>query len=95
MLRKFVFEEEEPLVVGYYNTFVVKIWCDDSGEMIRGHVQRVTSTKEHIYFSSLEDLTDFIVRHLDLSPNNYVTGDRIQDRLSLLNEGIGDVNQDE
>ncbi len=78
--------------MGYYNTFVVKIWCDDGGEMIRGHIQHV-STQEYMYFPSPENMTDFIVSHLSHSPKNPVTRDKMQGGLPFLVEGIGDINQ--
>lgn len=80
--------------MGYYNTFVVKIWCDDHEEMIRGHTQHVSS-QEHAYFSSLENLSDFIASHLGPPPNDSVTQNNRQGGLSLLVEGIGDIGQDE
>jgi len=58
--------------VGHYNTFVVKIWCDDCGDMIRGHIQHVSS-QEYGHFSSLNNMTDFVVGHLGHPPSNPVT----------------------
>ena len=49
--------------MGYYNTFVVKIWCNDYGEMIRGYVQHVSS-QEQSYFLNNESMNDFIMGHL-------------------------------
>ena len=80
--------------MGYYNTFVVKIWCDDHGEMVRGHIQHVSS-QEYAHFSSLENMTDLLVSHLGSPSSNSVTQDKAQGRLSLLTESIGDIGQDE
>jgi len=62
-------------VTGYYNTFVVKIWCDE-GKM-RGHIQHV-STQEHTYFLSLANMTSFIASHLGPPPNDSVMQDKTQ-----------------
>ena len=91
---KFVFRQEERPIVGYYNTFVVKIWCDDHGEMVRGHVQHVSS-QEHTYFSSLENMTGFVVSHLGSAPSNLAVRDKRRSRLSLLAENLGEMGQDE
>jgi len=79
--------------VGYYNTFVVKVWCNNGGEMIRGHIQHI-STQGYMYFSNLEDTVDFITSHLGRLPDNSVTQDKMHDGLTLLAEGIGDIGQD-
>lgn len=80
--------------MGYYNTFVVKIWCDDHGEMVRGHVQHVSS-QEHTYFPSLENMTDFVVSHLGSAPSNLTAQNKRRSRLSLLAESLGELGQDE
>ena len=80
--------------MGYYNTFVVKIWCDYTGEMLRGNIQHV-STQERSYFLSLPDMTDFIVKHLSPSPNGSVLQNKTRDGLRLLAEDFGDIGQDE
>ena len=80
--------------MGYYNTFVVKVWCDDHEEMVRGHVQHVSS-QEHAYFSNLENMTDFVVNHLGFAPSNLTVQDKRRNRLSLLAENLGEVGQDE
>jgi hypothetical protein len=80
--------------VGHYNTFVVKIWCDDYGDMIRGHIQHASS-QEYAHFSSLKNMTDFVVSYLGPPPNNSVTQNNRQGGLSLLAEGIGDLGQNE
>jgi hypothetical protein len=79
--------------VGYYNTFVVRIWCDDEGELTRGYIQHV-STDEHTYFLNVEDVNAFILDHLGPPPSNSVTEEERRGELPLLAEGIGDINQD-
>ena len=80
--------------MGHYNTFVVKIWCDDYGDMIRGHIQHVSS-QEYAHFSGLKNMTDFVVSHLDPPPSNSVTQNKARGELSFLTESIGDIGQDE
>ncbi len=75
---------------GYYNTFVVKIWCDEDEGIMRGYVQHVSS-QEQTYFLSLENMTDFIVSHLGPPANDSVIQDEVQCGLPFLAEGIGDI----
>lgn len=49
--------------MGYYNTFVVKIWCDNCGQMVRGRVQHVHS-QELLHFLDTKNMTDFMLQHL-------------------------------
>ena len=80
--------------MGHYNTFVVKIWCDDYGDMIRGHIQHASS-QEYAHFSSLKNMTDFVVSHLVPPPSNSVPQNKVRGGLSLLTKSIGDIGQDE
>ena len=64
--------------MGYYNTFVVRIWCDDSRELNKGYVQHIYS-QEQKYFLDMDDLKDFILAHLsppidDLRISNQTLG---------------------
>jgi len=47
--------------MGYYSSFVVKIWADDDGKMSRGYVQHV-STEESMHFLTLDQMVAFSVR---------------------------------
>ncbi len=78
--------------MGYYNTFVVKIWCDEAEGIMRGHIQHV-STQEYEYFLSLENMTSFIVRHLGPPAHDSATPDA--GGSSLVADGFGDIGQDE
>jgi len=51
-------------ISGYYNTFLIKIWCDISGSKLRGHIEHAGS-RERAYFSGSEDMNRFILNHLD------------------------------
>ena len=79
---------------GYYNTFVVKIWSDEAEEIIRGHIQHV-STQEEAYFLSLENMTDFIVSHLGPPPHDSITQDKTRGEAVFLIEDLGDIGKDE
>jgi hypothetical protein len=85
---------EETPIVGYYNTFVVKIWCDDSRKMARGYIQHV-STQELSYFLDFESMNDFMVNHLGSPLSNAGAGDGREGGLSIFNEGIGHIGRDE
>ena len=80
--------------MGHYNSFVVRLWCDAYGDMIRGHIQYVSS-QEYDHFSSLKNMTDFAVSHLGLPPSNSVTQNKARGGLSFLTKSIGDIGQDE
>ena len=80
--------------MGYYNTFVVKIWRDEAEGTMRGHIQHV-STQEHTYFLSLEDMTGFIRNHLDPPPNSFLTQSKTLGELAFLGEDFGDGGHDE
>ena len=75
--------------MGYYNTFVVKIWCAE-GKM-RGHIQHV-STQQHTYFLRLEDMTSFIVNHLSPPPHDSVTQNKIPGGATIIAEDFGDID---
>jgi len=57
--------------MGYYSSFVVKIWADDDGKMGRGYVQHV-STEESIHFLTLDQMVAFVKNHLNPPPNHGV-----------------------
>ena len=60
--------------MGYYNTFVVKIWCDNCGQMVRGRVQHVHS-QEVMHFLNMGSITDFMQNHLQTPAGDAVTID--------------------
>ncbi len=67
--------------MGYYTTFVVRIWCQGTGELNKGYVQHV-GTQEQRYFSGIDDLMGFIQSHLsppsdDIGMGNKVFGEHI------------------
>ena len=76
--------------MGYYNTFVVKIWLDEG--IMRGHIQHV-STREDTYFLSLEDMTNFMMSHLCPPSNGAVTQEKTLGETKVLTEDFGDIGQ--
>ena len=81
-------------VVGYYNSFVIKVWCNDDQELIRGYIQHV-GTEEHTYFLHLEKITDFITSHLEPPANDSLVPDTTPDGGVMLAGEFGDIFQDE
>lgn len=80
--------------MGYYNTFVVKVWCDEAQGIRRGRIQHVSS-QEHAYFLSLQDMTNFIASHLGPPSSDSLTQDMTLGGSVLLAEDFGDSAQDE
>ena len=78
----------------YYSTFVVKVWCDDHGEMVRGHIQHV-NTQEAAHVLSLGRVADFIMSHLSPPLNSAVDRDGVLGESSLMSEGVGYIGKDE
>jgi len=50
--------------MGFYTSFVVKIWVDDDGRMKRGCIQHV-GTQESMYFLTMDRMHAFMMQHLD------------------------------
>ena len=55
--------------MGYYSSFVVKIWVDENEGVSRGYVQHV-GTQEAMYFLTLDKMVTFIMNHLDPPPSH-------------------------
>jgi hypothetical protein len=62
-------------MTGYYNTFVVRIWCDDAGKQMRGHIQH-PGTEDNAYFDSLDDIKEFILAYTGRPPDVLTGQDR-------------------
>ena len=77
--------------MGYYNTFVVRIWCSDHGEMVRGRVQHVGS-EEHAYFLNTTNMIDFMTGHLKPPPSELPEEDKMEGWPALLSEYLGDID---
>ena len=79
---------------GYYNTFVVKIWCDEVQGVSRGRIQHVSS-QEHTYFLSLQDMANFMASHLGPPPSDFLAQEMMPGEVVLPAEDFGDSAQDE
>jgi hypothetical protein len=78
---------------GYYSTFIVRIWNDETEGTMRGHIQHV-STQEHAYFLSLENMTDFIESHIGILPNDRTISSDPQGVIEVSSGQNGDVEPD-
>jgi hypothetical protein len=59
--------------MGYYNSFVVRIWAGEPEGTMRGHIQHV-STQEGTHFLNLDKMVDFIIAHLNPSTGSQLEG---------------------
>ena len=66
--------------MGYYNSFVVKIWTEDDQNLARGYIQHV-GTQESIYFADWEKMAHFMLSHLSWHINGDV-GDETRQPLA-------------
>ena len=57
--------------MGYYNSFVVKVWTEDGQNLARGYIQHV-GTQESIYFADWEKMDSFICNHLSWHINGEI-----------------------
>jgi hypothetical protein len=48
--------------MGFYSSFVVKLWLDDDGKIIWGQIKHV-DTQESIHFRSLDKMLLFMEEH--------------------------------
>jgi hypothetical protein len=60
--------------MGYYNSFLVKVWTDDGENLRRGHIQHV-GTEKDIYFLKWEKMVDFMLDHINWNFNHRVEVD--------------------
>lgn len=76
--------------MGYYTTFVVRIWCNDEEGMLRGQIQHV-GTEQHAYFSSLDSMKEFVLSYLSPPSTSTPKSGRIQGMLPLPDKENGDI----
>lgn len=55
--------------MGHYNSFLVKVWAEDGGGPVRGHIQHV-GTEDTAHFSNWEKMVEFIMNHLNWKINH-------------------------
>jgi hypothetical protein len=73
---------------GYYNSFVVKIWCDPTSGRMTGHIQHVSS-QTYQRFLNLADMNRFILDRVTADPDDSVTGNTAQIRSATLAGDLG------
>jgi hypothetical protein len=49
--------------MGYYTSFIIRIWIDDTEGFVRGQIQHVNS-QETSYFNNQKKMNEFILSHL-------------------------------
>lgn len=62
--------------MGHYDSFVVRVWVDDTKEITRGYIQHV-GTQETMHFYNLNKINEFISSHINLQ-----SGDREDEQVS-------------
>ncbi|MER3459203.1 MAG: hypothetical protein C4309_11780 [Chloroflexota bacterium] len=55
--------------MGYYNSFIIRIWSDEQGRL-RGRIEHVAS-QDYLIFSDLRKVVKFIRSHLGV-PSYYL-----------------------
>jgi hypothetical protein len=55
--------------MGHYDSFVVRVWVDDTEDITRGYIQHV-GTQETMHFYDLNKINEFILSHIHLQSNN-------------------------
>jgi hypothetical protein len=76
-------------MTGYYNTFVVKIWCNEKDDALRGYIQHVRS-QERVYFMDMKDMADFMQNHLD-SPFSDIMEEDNTERWAMVPDDFGEA----
>jgi hypothetical protein len=71
--------------MGYYNSFVVKIWTEDGQNLARGYIQHV-GTQESTYFADWKKMANFMLSHLSWHINGDI-GDETKRPLADLRGG--------
>ena len=66
--------------MGYYNSFIVKIWTEGGQNLTRGYIQHV-GTQESIYFADWEKMANFMLSHLSWHINGDI-GDEAKQPLT-------------
>ncbi len=52
--------------MGYYNSFIIRIWSDEQGRL-RGRIEHVAS-QDYLIFSDLQKIVKFVRNHLSVPP---------------------------
>ena len=70
---KSLYAQEERM--GYYNSFLVRVWTEDGEKLLRGNIQHV-GTEEDMYFIKWEKMVDFILTHINWNIDHRMDGDK-------------------
>lgn len=62
--------------MGYYNSFLVRVWTEDGEDLLRGYIQHV-GTEEDTYFLTWEKMVDFILAHINSHINHRMYEDEL------------------
>ncbi len=62
--------------MGYYNSFLVKVWTEDGEKLLRGYIQHV-GTEEDMHFLTWEKMVDFILTHINWQVNQQMYEDEL------------------
>jgi len=73
---------------GYYNTFVVRVWHDETEGVTRGYIQHV-STQERAHFTNLPNMNSFILSHLPSNPCASITPEGAEAESVMLSRDFG------
>ncbi len=76
--------------MGYYSTFVVRIWVDNDQRMRRGYVQHV-ATQEAAHFVTFDKMEEFVLSHL--SPPQDKTCDEEENGSDMPGKATGIANE--
>jgi len=55
--------------MGYYGSFVVRVWVDETENITRGYIQHV-GTQEIMHFRDLDKIKEFITSHVHLQSSD-------------------------
>lgn len=80
-------------MAGFYNSFVVRIWSSEVGDLNRGHVQHA-GTQEQRHFLDMRDLADFVLSHLVPPADDPETGTQTWGKQAPA-DNLGDIFRDE
>jgi len=79
--------------MGFYNSFVVRIWSSEAGNLNRGYIQHV-GTQEQRYFLDIGDMVDFVLSHLTPLNDDYTMSTQTSGKQANA-DNLGGIFQDE
>jgi hypothetical protein len=76
--------------MGHYNSFVVRIWTDETSATFRGHIQHVAS-HDQANFADIRKMVDFIMNHLAQAASEQPEDDTPEIIATLRDMGASDA----